>query len=84
MIEPPPQGALAWPGTVGGSWPRAKIQESESNVGKKTCGKNPMGRIRIVEELFIVWEYCVPTKMCVTFCCFSNGKEVKKSKQHFK
>lgn len=51
MIEPPPQGALAWPGTVGGSWPRAKIQESESNVGKKTCGKNPMGRIRIVEEL---------------------------------
>lgn len=43
MIEPPPQGALAWPGTVGGSWPRAKIQESESNVGKKNMWQKPHG-----------------------------------------
>ena len=37
--------------------------------GKKPRGKNPMG-IRIVEELRIVWEYCVPTKLCCYFFLF--------------
>lgn len=76
MIEPPPQGALAWPGTVGGSWPRAKIKEVNP-CGKKPRGKSPMG-IRIVEELFIVWEYCVQKKCVCTFLLFFERQRSKK------